>query len=622
MSIGEERAHNIVQSGIRKLDIGYEVALPWKEGEPQFRCNRVMAENRLANLTRRFQRDKEFERCYQKAVLKYQEEGYARKILDKADAARTDQYFLPHHGVLKKSTDSSEKKLRVVFDSATSLNGKCLNDALLTGPVLQTQLPKILVKFREGQVALTADIEAMFSRIRLTPEDARFHRFLWKEPGSDEIEVLQMDILAFGDKCSPFIAISVVQRVAEEFGKDRTEASNAIRHNLYVDDYLDSTSTTEEAMRRAKDVREIPGDAAGDFNLRNWMSNSQVFLNALEPRETCAGAEEIELAGPDQAAILGVCWRPKTDVLSFSIFQPSDVTFTRRGLLSKLASVFDPLGLASPVTVQAKIKLKLLSLGGLHWDSEVPEIERRWWENWLHHLPSLNAVRIPRCLHSSTDAPISLQLHTFTDASEEAFAAAVYLRSEYPGGRVTTRLLMAKTKLAPKKTLSVVKLELQAALLGSRLASYVGDALTRPISARYFWTDNSSVRNWLRSDSSLYKVFVSHRIGEIQSSTSPEEWRYVPGSQNSSDLATRSSFIGEEIPAEWFEGPAFLSRPEEKWPKDLPWMTPAEELRSKETLQVHHLQGKRGCQEIDWDGFNFDPANLPSYPDCRGPFLN
>ena len=136
---------------------------------------------------------------------------------------------------------------------------------------------------------------------------------------------------------------------------------------------------------------------------------------------------------------------------SFSIEQPSGVIFTWRGLLSKLASVFDPLGLASPVRVQAKIKLKLLSLVRLLWDSEVPKFERRCWENWLHHLASLNSVLIPRCLQSSIDVPVSLQLHTFTDASEEAFAAAVYFRSKYPEGRVTTRLLMAKAKLAPRR---------------------------------------------------------------------------------------------------------------------------------------------------------------------------
>ena len=154
----------------------------WEEGELKFFCNRLTAENRLANLKRRFQRQKEFERCYRKAVLKYQQEVYKRKILDKADAARTDQHFLQHHGVLKKSTNSSENKVRVIFDSTASFNGKCLNDALLTGPVLQTQLPKISTKFREGQVTFTADIEAMFSRIRLTPEDTRFQGFPERSP--------------------------------------------------------------------------------------------------------------------------------------------------------------------------------------------------------------------------------------------------------------------------------------------------------------------------------------------------------------------------------------------------------------------------------------------------------
>ena len=427
-----------------------------------------------------------------------------------------------------------------------------------------------------------------------------------------------MDRLSFGDKCSPFVAISVVHRVADDYGQDRslTEAANAIRENFYVDDYLDSSDTTDGAVRLAQDVRDIL--SAGDFHLRNWTSNSQPFLDKLEPRRLDAGDEEVGLTDQNHAKILGVCWRPKMDVLSFSIHQPSDITFTRRGLLSKLASVFDPLGLAAPVTVQAKIKLKILGLGGLHWDAEIPEAEKTWWEDWLNRLPNLNRTSIPRCLQPNAETPVSSQLHTFTDASEEAFAAAVYLRSAYPDGRVVTHLLVAKTKLALKKTLSVVKLELQAALRGSRLAAYVGAALTQPVAARFFWTDNSCVRNWLRSPSSLYKMFVSHRIGEIQASTSPEEWRYVPGAQNSSDLATRSRFGGEEVPSVWFDGPVFLSYPEERWPKDLPWMTPAEELRVKENLQIHHFQGEPDRLEVDWDSVHIDSSNLPSYTEFRG----
>ena len=87
------------------------------------------------------------------------------------------------------------------------------------------------------------------------------------------------------------------------------------------------------------------------------------------------------------------------DVLSFSIHQPSDIIFTRRGLLSKLASVFDPLGQAAPVTVQVKIKLKIFGLGGLHWGAEILKVEKSWWEDWLHRLPNLNRTRKRRNPH-------------------------------------------------------------------------------------------------------------------------------------------------------------------------------------------------------------------------------
>ena len=99
---------------------------------------------------------------------------------------------------------------------------------------------------------------------------------------------------------------------------------------------------------------------------------------------------------------------------------------------------------------------------------------------------------------------------------------------------------MAKTKVAPSKTISVGKLELLAAVLGSRLAKYVENALTRAITRRYFWTDSSCVRNWIRSTAAYYKPFVNHRIGEIQTLTEPNEWRFLPGKVNVSDLATRS----------------------------------------------------------------------------------
>uniref|UniRef100_A0A5S6Q3I7 Reverse transcriptase domain-containing protein n=1 Tax=Trichuris muris TaxID=70415 RepID=A0A5S6Q3I7_TRIMR len=98
------------------------------------------------------------------------------------------------------------RKLRIVFDSSAVYEGRSLNSALLTGPALQNELPLVLLKFGEGSVAFAADIEAMFSRIRLRPEDARYHRFLWKDPELERVKVFQMDRVTFGDTCSPFIA--------------------------------------------------------------------------------------------------------------------------------------------------------------------------------------------------------------------------------------------------------------------------------------------------------------------------------------------------------------------------------------------------------------------------------
>ena len=102
-------------------------------------------------------------------------------------------------------------------------------------------------------------------------------------------------------------------------------------------------------------------------------------------------------------------------------------------------------------------------------------------------------------------------------------------------------------------TISVAKLELQAALLGVRVATVVEAELLIQITKQYFWTDSMGVRGWVRITASYFKPFVSHRIGKIQSSTRPEEWRYIPGRLNTSDLATRSSFkvsksSGEVLP--------------------------------------------------------------------------
>ncbi|XP_045027713.1 uncharacterized protein LOC116922554 [Daphnia magna] len=153
MSAEDRQAVAILEAGTRKLDIGYEVPITWRSGEPNFICNRQMAQQRLSGLLRRFNRDPTFESDYRAAVQKTIDKGYA-SILSKEDAISA-KYFLAHHGVYKGT------KLRVVFDAAAPFNGKCLNDAILSGPALQPSLPSVLIQFREGAVAWASDVEAI-----------------------------------------------------------------------------------------------------------------------------------------------------------------------------------------------------------------------------------------------------------------------------------------------------------------------------------------------------------------------------------------------------------------------------------------------------------------------------
>ena len=137
--------------------------------------------------------------------------------------------------------------------------------------------------------------------------------------------------------------------------------------------------------------------------------------------------------------ILGVKWNTETDELTFAVASVEDVRYTRRGLLSKLAGVFDPLGLASPFIIKAKILTQQLCLLGLDWDDPIPNSHLTKWKTWLRRLPEFELVSVPQCIQPKKKNVIASEIHTFCDALEEAFTAVVYLRSIYDDGDVRAR---------------------------------------------------------------------------------------------------------------------------------------------------------------------------------------
>ena len=223
-------------------------------------------------------------------------------------------------------------------------------------------------------------------------------------------------------------------------------------------------------------------------------------------------------------------------------------------MLSLIASLFDPTGFLAPFLVRAKILLQRMWQCGIGWDDVLPSELLEEWSQWFfyRHVP---------------DSPSAIELHVFGNASKRAFCSVAYLRFCYASGAVKYAFVMAKTWVAPKKPLSIPKLELQAAVLSARLSLVVIKEHDYIIDSTYFWTDSSTVFQWIRGVCKRHPAFIANRIGEILDSTDPCQWNHCPGLLNPADDGSRGLPVNSVASgSRWLNGPAFLLLPEEKWP--------------------------------------------------------
>ncbi|XP_063728551.1 uncharacterized protein LOC134856114 [Symsagittifera roscoffensis] len=117
--------------------------------------------------------------------------------------------------------------------------------------------------------------------------------------------------------------------------------------------------------------------------------------------------------------------------------------------------------------------------------------------------------------------------------------------------------VFGKARVAPMKALSIPKLELQAALLATRLKEDVLKALTIPVSNTFMWTDSITVLQWLNSGSKQ-PTFVANRIGEILESTTVDHWFHVLSGDNPADTGTRGISAESLKTSSWVNGPSLL----------------------------------------------------------------
>ena len=151
----------------------------------------------------------------------------------------------------------------------------------------------------------------------------------------------------------------------------------------------------------------------------------------------------------------------------------------------------------------------------MNWDDALTEPLAAKRFSWIADLRKLQEVQIPRCYSTNVKAATGRQLHIFCDAGEQAFASVVYIRVETQTG-TNVAFVMARTRVAPLKPMSIPRMEFKGAVMASRLADTIKNEHDLTFDRTVFWTDSKTVMSWITSEARKYKTFVAERIGEIQ----------------------------------------------------------------------------------------------------------
>ena len=236
--------------------------------------------------------------------------------------------------------------------------------------------------------------------------------------------------------------------------------------------------------------------------------------------------------------------------------------------MSDVAKIFDVLGWFSPVTIKMKILLQRLWEIKVDWDDPVPEDIHEVWLQWRNELSSLATMHIPRCYSPVGVTITSMQLHGFSDASEEAYGGVVYLRMADSTRNVHTSLVISETKVSPIKRLSIPRLELCGAQVLTKLLCHVKGIFQLPMNCVLAWTDSTIILNWLTGNPRRFKTYVGNRISFIVDQITPDRWKHVPGVQNPADCASRGRFPLQLKEHDlWWNGPHWLQLDPLMWPE-------------------------------------------------------
>ena len=509
---------------------------------------------------------------YWSLLVEAMRKGYIKQI-DDPFPAKGFKFYVPNFYVLKP--ESLTTPVRLVFDAKAHCGSHLsFNDTVEEAPDLQNLLSDILLDFRKESIGWTCDVRQMFSQVAIPEHQHDLQRFVFRPPGSDEFKVFAHKRWWMGNKAAPAAAQLALIETAESMKEEVPLGAKIVKKGRYMDDTCVSSKNLEEAVRGVKQSIKIYDVCRMDT--QKFISNSKDLMGFVAPEQRLKDYVSGDLP---KTKVLGYPWDPNSDTLSIQPVDHSKVPTTKRGLLHELASVYDPLGFVAPFTVSSRMLLqRCWNIMNLEWDSLLPPDIQGDTTKWHNQLDDLPNVKIPR---QAISEPVQA-IHIFCDSSEYAYGVAAY-----GVGSTQSGLLMSKGRVHPKRPNSIPRKELQACVLGAKVANTLAKAY--PGVPIRLWTDSYNCVCWIRNDSRRYKQYVGNRVALIQELTDPLCWNWVSTDSNPADLVSRGANLPDLIGNDfWLSGPKFLCD-ETLWPEAKSYGTPTEETKKEGYKEIFSL---------------------------------
>ena len=344
-----------------------------------------------------------------------------------------------------------------------------------------------------------------------------------------------MKVVPFGTSASPFLLFAVMRHHFERYRAEFPDIIPMIESNFYVDDLLfahtfESVKQLERFQERVTKLFALAG-----MNIRKWRTNSHEIDHQWAPD------------GSNQVKVLGHKWHVNDDCLSLAVdldrlFKVNQLT--KRTFSSFLSSIYDPLGLVSPYTVNLRLFLRKLWQAKVTWDQPVPEDLREEALQLMNEIHMVNSAQVSRNVIDS-DQPAELLI--FCDASQRAVGAVAYSKTKNG-----TNLIVSKAKLAREAT--IPELELDALFMASDLACKL--TAVRSFSGVTIFSDSLPNLQRLLKHPNKLKPAVSIRIAQLKKTVSAK-YRHVESKANIADIITRGSTLKSLLKNKnWWKGPS------------------------------------------------------------------